>query len=56
MTTATRSRIAYTVFYIVAVADTREAAEEERDLHAQRNNNDPLSIKYRIVPDVRKEN
>ena len=58
MTTATRSRITYLVWcgpYIVDQADDRESAEEKRDLHAARNNNDPLSDRYRIIPERRKE-
>lgn len=58
MTTATRSRIVYTVFagsYIIGEADDREGAEEVRDAHAARNNNDPLSDRYVITPVLRKE-
>lgn len=58
MTTATRSRIVYTVFcqsFIIGEADDREGAEVLRDAHAARNNNDPLSEKYVITPILRKE-
>lgn len=58
MTTATRSHIVYTVFcssFIIAEADDREGAEEKRDAHAARNNNDPLSDRYVITPVLRKE-
>ena len=59
MTTATRpSKLVYTVFcgsYIVCEAEDRDSAEDLRDAHAARNNNDPLSDRYRIVPVERKE-
>ena len=59
MTTATRpSKILYTVFcgsYIIGEADDREGAEEVRDAHAARNNNDPLSERYVITPVLRRE-
>lgn len=59
MTTATRpSRLRYEVrcgSWLIGEADDREGAEEVRDAHAARNNNDPLSDRYLICPVLRKE-
>lgn len=58
MTAATRSRIAYELLcdgFKVATVHDRDEAEDERDAHAVRNNNDPLSDRYVITPVFREE-
>ncbi len=58
MTTATRSRIVYRVFcedWFIGEGDDRDEAEAVRDGHATRNNNDPLSDRYTIVPVLRRQ-
>lgn len=58
ITTATRSSIAYELLcdgFKVYTAHDREEAEDARDAHAARNNNDPLSDRYVINPVFREE-